>query len=307
MEDWLGLTLAAPPLAGEAVSDILFEAGADGIWEDTPDIEGRLVFRAGFPLGHESRLMAEIPAGLVRVAESLDFPLTSVTLSLEIKPAEDFSQTWKKDLKPFGVGSKLWIAPSWWTEPLPCGSGTKILRIDPGLAFGSGRHASTFLCLTLIHDLATPPARLLDIGAGSGILGLAAATLYPEAQVVGLDTDADTIKVAEDNGKNNKLDARANFSNAPLAEQGPGYDLIVANLTLNVLIELAPEIKRLLAPQGQVIVSGLLADQTAALEEVFQALGLGCLRHLGQGEWSALLLGSAGTGASRQVIEEPPI
>ncbi|MDR2423056.1 MAG: 50S ribosomal protein L11 methyltransferase [Deltaproteobacteria bacterium] len=308
MEDWLSLTIAAPPVAGEAVGAALFEAGDSGIWEDLPDSEGRLIYRAGFPLGQESRLMAEIPAALTLIAENLAIQLTEFAVILEIKPWEDFSETWKKGLSPFAIGQKLWIVPSWSEEPVKAGPGAKVLRIDPGPAFGSGRHPSTFLCLTLIHDLAgqAAPARVLDLGAGSGVLALAASLLFPAAKVEGLDNDRDTLAVAEGNRKANGLEeGQVAFSDAPLSRLNPGYDLIVANLTLNALTELAPEIQALLAPEGQLIVSGLLAEQVPAIEAVFKGLGLGVLRHLGQAEWSALLLSPKGSGADRALIGEP--
>ncbi|MDR1085928.1 MAG: 50S ribosomal protein L11 methyltransferase [Deltaproteobacteria bacterium] len=308
MEDWLSLTLITPPAAGEAAGAVLFEAGAYGIWEDLPDSEGRLVFRAGFPVGHESRLMSEIPAALVRLAETLELPLTSMALSLELKPGEDFSETWKKDLKPFPVGPKLWIVPSWWTEPLKPGPKTKILRLDPGPAFGSGLHPSTFLCLTLIYSLAEDnrsPARILDLGAGSGILAIAAALLFPQAEITGLDSDRNTLKVAQNNLKANQLQGRASFAGEPLSGQEPGFNLIAANLTLNTLTELSGEIKSKLAQDGLLIVSGLLTEQVPAMEETFKNLNLGVYSHLGQDEWSALLIGPDGPGSQREEVPRP--
>ncbi|MDR1609198.1 MAG: 50S ribosomal protein L11 methyltransferase [Deltaproteobacteria bacterium] len=306
MEDWLGLTLAVPPLAGEAAINILFEVGALGVWEDQPDNQGRLVYKAGFSLGEETRLMAEVPAALVSVAESLEFPLVEVALSMEIKPGEDFSETWKRDLHPMFVGPRMWVAPTWWNTVIPTTPEGVILKIDPGLAFGSGRHPSTFLCLIMLHDLAEEltlyPTRVLDLGSGSGILALGAALLFPEADVLGLDIDQDTIQVAEENRRSNNLDHRVTFKNASIDELDPDvYELIMANLTLNDLTALAPEIKRVLSLNGKVIVSGLLADQTAALEDVFAELGLRAIRHLGQEEWSTILLGPLGEGASRQI------
>ncbi|MDR0548722.1 MAG: 50S ribosomal protein L11 methyltransferase, partial [Deltaproteobacteria bacterium] len=276
MEDWLSLTISSPPIAAEAVSALLFAVGATGVWEDNPDSEGRQVFRAGFAKGQESRLMAEIPAGLVRVSESLAMTLTDFSALLEIRPGEDFSETWKKDLTAFPVGPSLWVAPTF--KPVPrvaVDSGAKILKIDPGLAFGSGRHASTFLCLRLIHDLADQAnwTQVLDVGAGSGVLALAAALLSPTAQVIGVDVDSETISVAKGNLAANGLGDRATFSDQPVEELSPGFDLILANLTLTDLTELGPTLKNLLAPKGLLAVSGLLTDQAPHLAATYQTLG----------------------------------
>ncbi|MDR1872812.1 MAG: 50S ribosomal protein L11 methyltransferase [Deltaproteobacteria bacterium] len=290
MEDWLNLTLSVPPITGEAASALLFEAGARGIFEDAPDKEGRLVFQAGYPLGQESKLMAMIPAGLVTMAESFAIPLTDFALFLEIKPAEDYSELWKQDLKPFSVGPLLWIVPSWWTEPLEADPKAKILKIDPGMAFGSGLHASTFLSLTHLYDLAGSASlpRILDLGSGSGILALAAALLFPTAQIEGLDIDKDTLEVAVANRDHNQLKGRVDFTSQPLTAQKPGYDLILANLTLNTLTELAPEIKRVLNPGGHLIASGLLDDQVGSLEEAYKGPGFSLIKRLSQDGWSAV-------------------
>jgi ribosomal protein L11 methyltransferase len=120
-----------------------------------------------------------------------------------------------------------------------------------------------------------------------------------------VDLDSDTISVAKGNLAANGLGDRATFSDQPVEELPPGFDLILVNLTLNDLTELGPTLKDLLAPKGLLAVFGLLTEQAPHLAATYQTLGLGVARHLGQGEWSALLFSENAKGAPRELIPEP--
>jgi ribosomal protein L11 methyltransferase len=308
MHSWLSVSLTAPAEAAEAVSCLLLEAGPYGVWfEDSPS-EEIIRIRAGFPPGLESRLMARLPAALTELTARLSMPLSAFSLEIELKPAEDYRETWKKNLKPLSIGPKLMIVPGFWTEPLKLGPQTQVLKLDPGQAFGSGQHQTTFLCLTLLHSLSdqkTKPVRILDLGSGSGILALAAALLFPQAEIIGLDSDPGTLEAAESNLKINGLSGRITFSSTPVKEMEPGFDLILGNLSLAILTGLASELARILTAEGHLVASGLLDGQTASLAETFRNHGLGILSHLGQDDWSALLMGRRGTGSPRVLVARP--
>jgi ribosomal protein L11 methyltransferase len=173
-------------------------------------------------------------------------------------------------------------------------NGAAILQIDPGLAFGSGRHASTFLCLRVLSDLADggfSPRRILDLGSGSGILALAAALIFPQAaEIIGLDSDAETLPVARANADLNNLSPRAAFTEGPVSQLSPGFDLILSNITLNPLKELALAITELSAPGAKAVLSGLLEDQEEEAYLAYRSLGWEISARLFQEEWSALLL-----------------
>ncbi|MDR2367207.1 MAG: 50S ribosomal protein L11 methyltransferase [Deltaproteobacteria bacterium] len=293
MEDWLQLTAIIPPSAGEAVSEALFSAGAGGVWEDNPDPLGRLVYRAGFKEGDEMRLMAEIPAAMTRIQEAMGLSLTDFELWLELKPGEDYYESWKKDLKPLRVSANLIVSPSWWSEPLDLGPDTRVLRLDPGSAFGSGHHPSTFLCLTLLATLAERGLffnRVLDLGAGSAILALSAALLLPKARIKAIDDDPETLFAAQKNVALNGLTGRLSPEITTLPAVEGEFDLILANLTRNTLKELAPEMAARSGIPGRLILSGILTDQAQDVIKIYAGLGFQPERHLGLAEWSALSL-----------------
>lgn len=287
--NWFKVTVHHPPVAGEAVSALLFDEGAGGVWEDQPDDRGRQVTRAGFPqeaAGHLENRLPEMMARLVPIFESSpdDFELF-----MEMEKNHDWAEKWKEGLKPIEINSRLAIAPSWWPEDdLP--EAESILRIDPGLAFGSGHHASTFMCLSLLSEKASAARRILDVGAGSGILSLAAAALNPGASVTGVDNDPETIAVAEENARDNRMEGRIDFSDRELSALTDSFDLILANITLGPLKELAPGISRLAADRAALILSGLLESQVEEIVGCYRDLGWALHRHLGRDEWAGLLL-----------------
>jgi ribosomal protein L11 methyltransferase len=312
MDDWLQVTTTVPFAAGEAISEALFSAGAGGVWEDNPDQSGRPVFKAGFEQGQEMRLMAELPAALDRISQAMDLPLTDFELTMELRPGEDYSESWKKDLKPIVISDELVISPSWWTEPLDFQQTAKVLRLDPGSAFGSGHHPTTFMCLTILCRLVGRGLffnRVLDLGTGSGILALAAALLLPNARITAIDNDPETLFAANANVALNSLGHRLKPETASLDSLSGEFDLIMANLTRNTLSELAKDLGTRSGIPGRLILSGLLADQAPTIIKTFGMLGFTPEKHLGQAEWSALSLvrGLEITPAPERELLEPEV
>ena len=293
VEDWVQATLAVPPAAAEAASGALFESGAGGVWEDVPDKRGRVVLRAGYPQGAEMRLMAELPTALLAMSKGLNLDPEELALSLELKEGEDFSESWKRDLEPIEISPALVISPSWWEGKLPGSPEAKVLRLDPGSAFGSGHHPTTFMCLRILCDLLDgeiKPQKVLDLGAGSGVLALSAALLLPKAEIAAIDNDPDTIYCATANLAANNLSKRFEPQTAELEDVEGEFDLILANLTRNAILELAPSLSRKCALKGRLIISGLIAEQAKDVIGALASYDFVCERHLGRAEWSALSL-----------------
>jgi ribosomal protein L11 methyltransferase len=312
MEEWLCAAVKTPPPAAGGVSYFLFDLGAGAVWEDTPDSEGRVVLKASFPKSQAMSLMTLLPRALRRTAEAFEIPAGAFELSLELLAVEDYSEVFRAEQRPIKVSGSLILTPSFWEGGVAEHFGLspyarpKILKIDPGAAFGSGRHPTTFLCLKILSDLSAggfSPQKALDVGAGSGILALAAALLFPQADIMGVDSDPDTIEVALANRALNGLPDSVAFSGSPLSSLSPGYALIMANLTLNPLTEMAPRITSLAAPGCALIISGLLSGQAAEAAAAYENEGWSWRRHLGQGDWSALSLELGEPGAARP---EPP-
>jgi ribosomal protein L11 methyltransferase len=286
--DWLNLAVHHPSAAADAVSALLFEAGAGGIWEDRPDEAGRTVTRAGFSPADQARLRLLLPALADRVAAAFGLSGAEFEWSLELEENHDWAEKWKEGLRPVAVNSRLAVAPTWWPgDNLPPAG--IVLRLDPGLAFGSGHHASTCLCLDFLTELAPAARRVLDLGSGSGILALAAAALNPGAEVFGVDNDSTTLTVARDNAAVNGLADRVDFRDTLAGLPAP-FDLIAANITLGALQELAPEVTGLAAVPGRLILSGLLTVQAAEAVQAYQALGWTPTETREREEWSGLTL-----------------
>ena len=201
----------------------------------------------------------------------------------------------QRALAPIRSG-RFWVHGGHVQEPPP--AGLMALRIEAAQAFGTGRHETTLGCLLALEDLAKrrrPPARVLDLGCGSGILALAAARLWPGARVLAADNDPVAVAVARDNARINRLAGRVEVLRAEgyragvLRGRGP-FDLVVANILARPLAALAPGLRANLAPGGRAVLSGLLRGQEGKVRAPHEALGLRLVRRLHLGDWSVLVL-----------------
>lgn len=205
-------------------------------------------------------------------------------------PDEDWGETWKKDLRPLTAG-RVFVRPSWIDAPPPPGAVEVVL--DPGMAFGTGSHPTTALCLSALSAAlaARPAATVLDVGTGSGLLAIAAAKLGA-GRVAGNDVDPVAVKVAVENAEANGV--AVTLTTAGLETLDGRFDVVVANILANTLVELAPAIRRRLAPGGLLFLSGILAPQEEEVRAAYLALGLARRPDLErrEGEWSLLALES---------------
>ena len=203
-------------------------------------------------------------------------------------PDEDWGEGWKRHFVPLDVG-RVRIRPSWIDAPAPEGAVEVVL--DPGMAFGTGSHATTSLCLAALSDLLhhRPGASVLDVGTGSGILAIAARKLGAR-RVAANDDDPKAVEVARENAAKNGVDVE--IVAEPLDRVGGVFDVVVANILANTLVELAPGIAAKLAPGGVVLLSGILGGQEAEVRAAYVARGLAPLPggDRREGEWSLLAL-----------------
>lgn len=183
---------------------------------------------------------------------------------------EDWSERWKRDLAPFAIG-RVFIRPSWVNEPPPPGAIEVIL--DPGMAFGTGTHPTTSLCLAALDELlaTSPDTNVLDVGTGSGLLAIAARKLGAK-RVVGTENDPVALEVASENGVRNGVDLDLRLE-PPDAVTGI-FGVVVANILANTLIALAPGIASRLAPGGTLLLSGLLEGQEEEVRAAYVQAGL---------------------------------
>jgi len=212
-------------------------------------------------------------------------------LETEIIADEDWNKTWKAGFKPLPITPHLVIKPTW--ESYLPNPGEKVIEMDPGMAFGTGHHASTKLALdfieALFHGTNTPPKSVLDVGTGTGILAMAAA-LFGAQEVLAIDNDPEAVVVAEENILRNRLTPTIKTNGANLEDIPRQFDLVIANIIHDTLIDLAAGLANRLAPNGRLILAGILTGpQTDSIRAAYNALGLKHQETRSEGEWSALL------------------
>lgn len=242
-----------------ALSVTLLDARDEPLLEPLPDatpVWKQILLRALFPVNHDPAILQ------AQLATQLKYR----HWHSEILADQDWERAWMHDFKAMRFGERLWVCPSWLEPPQPGGIN---LMLDPGLAFGTGTHATTALCLEWLD--ANPPRdlSLVDYGCGSGILSLAALKLGARI-VYGVDIDAQALRTSRSNAEKNGIPAdRLHLSQPEQLKSAPA-DLLMANILSAPLIELAPHIAELVKYKGSIILSGILEDQT---EEIMSAYG----------------------------------
>jgi ribosomal protein L11 methyltransferase len=284
MTTW-SLTVETGAAIAEERAAGLFELGASGV--EVRDGEGTPMPGARLPPPGRALLVAWFPdRGAAEAARAAHGG------ALAEVPDEDWSEGWKKDLRPLDVG-RVRVRPSWIDAPPPPGAAEVVL--DPGMAFGTGSHPTTSLCLAALSDLllARPGATVLDVGTGSGLLAIAARKLGA-GRVAANDEDPVAVEVARENAERNGT--ALELTGAPV-EAIPGtFDVVVANILANVLVALAPALAAKLAPGGVLLLSGILAPQEEEVRGAYVAAGLAPAPHRDRrdGEWSLVALGRPG-------------
>ena len=273
---WISVTIETDCAHAERLADALIDAGAlsasiedadAGTPEETPQFgEPGSVTTPGWT---RSRVVAlldpetdidELLGACAPLAELEELP-SYVSETVE---EQNWVQLTQSQFDPIRVSDRLWIVPSWHTAPDPKAI---VLVLDPGMAFGTGSHPTTRLCLEWLERNVAPGVTLLDYGCGSGILAIAAAKLGAQ-EVLGVDIDPQAVIAAEHNAERNEVSAHFADSAAEIEGQ---FDIVVANILSNPLKALAPAICGHVRPGGRLALSGILAEQTDELIAAYAA------------------------------------
>lgn len=202
-----------------------------------------------------------------------------------------WAEKWKEHFRARKVGRRLVVKPSW--EEYPGDGGDVVLTVDPGQAFGTGTHETTRMCLRFAEDVfdrgPAPPRTVLDVGTGTGILGIAAALLGAE-RVLGIDTDPVAVEVAARNAEQNGVGTAFRAEGTALASVEGEFDLVFGNLIAEILVDLSAAVVARCAPGGRMILSGILTEKSGWVVEEFGTHGASLVEEATDGEWSALLL-----------------
>jgi ribosomal protein L11 methyltransferase len=237
----------------------------------------------------------EDPAALCEQIEQCLMRLAGLVPGLRpIRPrarrvrTEDWAENWKQHFGIMRIGPRLVIRPTW--ESFTPGPDDAVLTLDPGMAFGTGTHATTRLCLEVLAELYEPPpgpGTVLDVGTGSGILAIAGALLGAQ-RVVGCDIEETACRTARENARLNSVGARAEITSTPLAKLKERYDVVLANILAEENARLAPQLIERLAKGGTLILSGILQEKEPLVLAAFAGRGLGEPEVRRREEWSCL-------------------
>ncbi|MBX7218478.1 MAG: 50S ribosomal protein L11 methyltransferase [Blastocatellia bacterium] len=288
---WSSVDVIVLPQVAEIVSSALWDAAAQGI-ETVAETEHTTHLRAFF---ETAETLPELESTIRMALEQFEESPTAL-LSLQVGTVEnqDWLENWKKTYSCVPIGQRWLIVPSWrQTEAHanPDWSDRFWIEIDPGMAFGTGTHETTQLCLELLETVSTPVQQVLDVGTGTGILAFAAAKLFPSAVIDACDNDPEAIQVATENLEKNGLVQQVRLRTASVGDYpAHSYDVTLANLTADVITPLAEGLVRSLRPGGCLIVSGILDFQIEAVRDAIVAAGGRNPVIQAAGEWRALLI-----------------
>jgi len=290
-ETWIEVRVLVPARMQEEASLFLTDFSGRGVIIEEENVPaGGVVIRAYFrPEEYGAWQRQEMQDYLKRLSNYELYPL-----GLEVRQVaeEDWAEAWKAHFKPLKVTANLVIRPPW--EEYAAQPGETVITIYPGMAFGTGRHASTLLCLKALEQVweehpprAGSPWQVLDVGTGTGILALAAARYG--AEVLAIDLDPEAVAAALENVRLNDLLDRVWVEETPLNSLRQQFGLIMANITAPDLLQLADALAARLLNEGVLIISGFLAEDALRLSARYQGLGLHQTGFLTQEDWGALI------------------
>ena len=304
--NWLEVSLLVNGELAEAVADVLARFAPNGVVTESTGVKFLDEENEGVAVGPISvRAYLEVNDGLEETREKLEQALFYLGM-IQPLPApvykqiadQNWMEAWKEHYKPIPIGRRLMIVPAWMESPEP----TRIpIKIDPGMAFGTGTHPTTQLCLELIEiffeDLSKTEdkkPRVMDIGCGSGILSIAALKLGAQT-ALGVDIDIESVRNSRENADKNGIGGEFLIGQGSVAEVLVGQfafrsaPLVVANILAPVIIRLFDMgLSDLVEPGGTIILSGILAEQEEKVLEAAQAKGLVLIGRRQMGDWVAL-------------------
>ena len=302
MNTWQELTITGSREAEEAVSNILIDLGSQGVAiDDSADYLGQVdQYGELFPEVEQServRITGYYPDSVdiediaaqanERLAELDGFGLETgdIELTRQELAEEDWADNWKKYFEPARITHDLTIVPSWTDYEVT--TGEKIIKLDPGMAFGTGTHPTTKMSLFALEQVLRGGETVLDVGTGSGVLSIASSLLGAK-EIFAYDLDDVAVRVAQENIA---LNAGTENIHVAAGDLLKGVDIeadvIVANILADILVNLTDDAYRLLKDEGYLIMSGIISEKWDLVRESAEAAGFFLETHMIQGEWNA--------------------
>ncbi len=306
--DWMELVIETTTQGTDLIANILYDAGATGVViEDPEDARVLMQQKDSWDYIQPGLLNTEGDAVLVKgylpVDGSLNGRLEMVRENLRALPGghahfgslgltigqvrdEEWAENWKKFYKPMRIGQNIIIKPTW--EDYEPGKGDIVVVLDPGMAFGTGTHESTALCIELLEKYTGKGFRVIDIGCGSGILAITSAKLGA-GSVEAYDLQPMAVDITMENAKLNGMDKTVRADRADLLDKVEGKaDLIVSNIVADVIIRMCRPVAQHLKPGGLFIASGIIRDRAEEVNYALKHNGMEIVEFLERNEWRAL-------------------
>lgn len=301
---WREVAVTVSSEGEEAVADLFYQLGCPGVSVEDPELLQSYVESGSWDyhdfgeitltgtsvvtgyLSEEEDLpqkIEELDQGLKNLLER--FPHWVLQVKGATVKEEDWATAWKAYFKPIRVGKHFLVKPTW--EEAHPGAMDIVLELDPGMAFGTGTHPTTTLCLEILEDIVQPGTEVFDLGTGSGILAIAAAKLGAEVQAVDLDPVA--VRVAQENVDINGVSTNVQVLRGDLGSVITGQaDLVVANIIADIIIALLGDLRRLLRPGGEFIASGIIEARSSEVEAALMKSGLEIVERREDSGWVLL-------------------
>ncbi|SQF66132.1 50S ribosomal protein L11 methyltransferase [Streptococcus dysgalactiae] len=304
MKAWQELTITVHREAEEAVSNLLIETGSQGVaiadsadyigqenrfGELYPDVEqsDMIAITAYYP---SSTNLADVTVTInEQLAELASFGLQvgQVTVDSQELAEEDWADNWKAYYEPARITHDLTIVPSW--TDYEASAGEKVIKLDPGMAFGTGTHPTTKMSLFALEQVLRGGETVIDVGTGSGVLSIASSLLGAKT-IYAYDLDDVAVRVAQENIDLNQGTDNIHVAAGDLLKGvGQEADVIVANILADILILLTEDAYRLVKDQGYLILSGIISEKLDMVQEAAFSAGFFLETHMVQGEWNALV------------------
>ncbi len=287
-KSWAAVEFEVDATNEDLASWLIVQCGASGC-EIRPGEDNRVLIHAVFDC---EKLP---PEELSRIRSSFEeYKLGECLRTFKVQQVEheDWLARWKEGFEPFRVGTRFLVCPSWMHDELTpeLTEGRVVILIEPGMAFGTGLHATTQFCLRALESY-PPKSSVLDVGTGSGILAIACAHITPNVRIVALDIDPVAIETAQEDLHLNNVDGRIELIVGSTENvKGQTFDLILSNLTCEDIVALLPDYMKLLEPDGHILCAGILKEKLPLLEAAVAKHKMTMIQVEHTGQWVGVVL-----------------
>lgn len=300
------ITILTNTQGAELVANILEELGSNGvsiydtsdlaeliksdiIWDYVDEsllIKNEIVKVSGY-FKEDDAIEKEIAKKLEFLKDNSPFKLGSLEMTASLVDDTDWLNEWRKYYQPIHAG-KIVVVPKWINYPKQ--DDEYIVKLDPGMAFGTGSHESTFMCLSLLNEIEVKDKNVIDVGTGSGILGIASAVMGARS-VEAYDIDDIAVDAARENASLNDIAKVFSADNANLIDKTNNkFDIALANITADILIDLSKSISEYLNKNGKLIISGVIATRKDSVINAFKSKGFSVVKEMAMNDWRAYLM-----------------